>query len=78
MEYIEPCDYDYIMNKYHAPGKPRARFPRNDGIFDEASGMAPDGILAGVMEQDEKRCERCHKKEHQKENKQNEIELERQ
>lgn len=54
MEYIEPCDYDYIMNKYHAPGKPRARFPRNDGIFDEASGMAPDGILAGVMEQDEK------------------------
>jgi hypothetical protein len=30
------------------------------------------------MEQDERRCERWHQKGHQKENKQNEIELERQ
>ena len=51
MEYIKKCDYDYIMNKYHDQEKPfdsHNRFVRHDAIFDEATGMDPDKIIAGI------------------------------
>ena len=55
MEYIKSRDYDYIMNKYHDQGKPfnpHRRFIRRDEIFDEATGMDGDDIIAGILEQD--------------------------
>ena len=55
MEYIKNCDYDYIKNKY-----PPKRFTRNDGIFDPDSGMAPDDIIAGIIENDALYSELSH------------------
>lgn len=55
MEYIKNCDYDYIMNKYHMqdqPFDPHKRFIRNDAIFSESTGMAPDDIYAGILSRD--------------------------
>ena len=57
MEYINQRDYDYIINKYHDQGKPfnaHRRFIRRDEIFDPATGVAGDGILAGILAQDQK------------------------
>ena len=55
MEYIKQQDYDYIMNKYHdqeKPFNPYNRFIRHDAIFDETTGMDPEVITAGILEQD--------------------------
>lgn len=55
MEHIKDCDYEYITNKYHDASKPwdgNARFIRRDEIFSPDSGMAPDDILFGIMEND--------------------------
>ena len=55
MEYIKPCDYDYIMNKYHDQGKPfnaHRRFIRRDEYFDPATGADPAEIEAGILAQD--------------------------
>lgn len=56
MEYINQASYDYIMNKYHDTTKPfeplRRLYFRNDAIFEPDSGMAPDDLLTGIMEND--------------------------
>jgi len=55
MEYIDPRDYDYIINKYHdqqKPFNPHKRFIRQEGIFDGSTGLDGDGIIAGILEQD--------------------------
>lgn len=55
MTYIRVCDHDHIMNKYHTqdkPFNPHRRFIRHDGIFDSATGMDGERILAGILEQD--------------------------
>lgn len=55
MEYIKPCDYDYIMNKYHDQDKPfnaHRRFIRHDEIFDCTTGMDGEDILAGILSRD--------------------------
>ena len=55
MEYIQSQDYEYIANKYHDASKPwdgTHRFQRRDELFSADSGMAPDGILVGIMEND--------------------------
>ena len=55
MEFIKSQDLDYIRNKYHDTAKPfdpHQRFVRNDAIFSPDSGMAPDGIYAGIWEND--------------------------
>ena len=55
MKYIKEQDYTYIMNKYHdlnKPFDPFRRFVRHDEIFREESGMAPELILSGIMEND--------------------------
>lgn len=56
MEYINSASYDYIMNKYHDTTKPfeplrRYNF-RNDAIFSPESGMDPEALLDGIMEND--------------------------
>ena len=55
MKYIKPNDYSYIMNKYHdlsKPFNPFLRYIRHDEIFSSDSGMAPEDILAGIVELD--------------------------
>ncbi len=47
MKYIKDCDYEYIKNKY-----PINRFGRKDENFSADSGMSPDDIIAGIMEND--------------------------
>lgn len=57
MIYIKPQDYDYIMNKFHRQDKPFDpfnRFIRNDELFAEDSGMAPQDIGMHIRELDEK------------------------
>ena len=48
MEYINPQDYNYIMNKYATN-----RFSRKDELFSPESGMSPDSILEGIRKNDE-------------------------
>lgn len=63
MEYIHERDYTYIMNKYHDQGKPFNsfnRFIRNDGIFPENSGLAPEEITDGIQKQDAEISELPH------------------
>lgn len=55
MEYIKEQDYEYLKGKYHDPEKPYdslSRFHRRDEYFAENSGMAPEAILEGILEQD--------------------------
>ena len=55
MKYIKRQDYEYIINKYHDTTKPfdgHKRFIRRDEIFSPDSGMDPEAILAGIMEND--------------------------
>ena len=55
MKYIKDCDYEYIKNKYHdteKPFDPHNRFIRHDKIFSPESGMAPEDILSGIIEND--------------------------
>ena len=47
MKYMKACDYEYIKNKY-----PSTRFSRNDEVFSHKSGMSPDDIISGIMEND--------------------------
>ena len=57
MEYIKNSDYEFIMNKYHKQNEPFnsfVRFVRNDILYEENSGLAPDLIYKGIEEQDEK------------------------
>ena len=57
MKYIAQSDYDYITNKYHDVKKPfnsLRRFIRRDELFSEDSGMAPQDILDGIIENDKK------------------------
>lgn len=57
MELVCSRDYDYILNKYHDQKKPfnaHRRFIRRDEIFDPATGMDGDKILAGILAQDQK------------------------
>ena len=57
MEYIKPCDYEYIMNKYHPNGD---RFKRWDIIFDEKTGMDGDEIKRQILIRDEKMSHLSH------------------
>ena len=55
MKYIKDTDYDYIKNKYHDTKKPFDPFCvyiRRDDIFDESTGMDPDKIKEGILNQD--------------------------
>ena len=55
MQYIQDCDLDYILNKYHDTKKPFdsfQRFVRHDEIFDPASGMDADEICAEILRRD--------------------------
>ena len=55
MKYVSECTYDYIINKYHdtaKPFNPHVRFIRRDELFSPESGMAPDEIMAGILEND--------------------------
>ncbi len=47
MKFIKDCDYEYIKSKY-----PAKRFDRKDEIFSPDSGMAPEDIIAGIIEND--------------------------
>ena len=63
MIYIKPQDYDYIMNKFHRQDKPFDpfdRFIRNDELFAEDSGMAPQDIEMHIRELDEKMTDLSH------------------
>lgn len=63
MQFVKNGDYEYIMNKYHAQDKPFnsfSRFIRNDGIFDEATGLSGEEILKGIVERDEQIREEPH------------------
>ena len=56
MEYICQRDYYYIINKYHdqaLPFNPHKRFIRRDEIFDPATGMDADAVIAGIWAQDD-------------------------
>ncbi|MCQ2432249.1 MAG: pyruvate formate lyase family protein [Clostridia bacterium] len=55
MEYIDSCDLDYILNKYHDTQKPfnsMNRFIRHDEIFDPESGMEAEALYEAVKEND--------------------------
>lgn len=55
MEYITAQNYNYIINKYHdqaKPFNPHRRFIRHDEIFDCATGMDGEDIIAGILAQD--------------------------
>lgn len=63
MEYIKNSDYEFIMNKYHKQNEPfnsLARFVRNDSLYEENSGLAPDLIYKGIEEQDERLKDLSH------------------
>ena len=56
MEYLSQASYQYIMNKYHDQSQPFdgfKRFIRHDAIFDPATGMDGDAILARIQQQDQ-------------------------
>ncbi len=55
MKYIKDRDYEYIKSKY-----PAKRFARKDDIFTSDSGMMPDDILKGIMENDARYAELPH------------------
>ena len=55
MKYINQQDYEYIMNKYHDVSEPfdgHNRFLRHDEIFSSDSGLAPESILVGIVDND--------------------------
>lgn len=57
MKHIDPCNYDYIINKYHdtkKPFDPFRRFIRRDELFQKSSGDSPESILSGIWENDKK------------------------
>ncbi len=55
MKYINQQDYEYIVNKYHEASNPfdgHNRFIRRDELFSSDSGLAPEMILVGIMDND--------------------------
>ena len=55
MKYLDPQEYNYVINKYHKqdlPFNPHKRFIRNDALFREDSGLSPEEIEAGILAQD--------------------------
>ncbi|MBQ2734906.1 MAG: hypothetical protein IJF33_03655, partial [Clostridia bacterium] len=63
MKYIAQNDYDYITSKYHDVNHPFnsfRRFIRRDELFSEDSGMAPQDILDGIIENDKKNINLPH------------------
>ena len=55
MKYIRQVDFDYIINKYHDTSKPfdgHARFVRRDELFATETGMDPEDIISGIVEND--------------------------
>ena len=58
MQYIKDSDYQYILNKYHdttKPFEPLRRYNyRNDALFSPDTGMHPDELPAGIVENDKK------------------------
>ena len=57
MNYISDASYSYIINKYHDVSKPfnsRDRFTRNDSIFDSSTGLDPELIQPGILDNDRK------------------------
>ncbi|MBO5051766.1 MAG: hypothetical protein J6D31_06155 [Clostridia bacterium] len=55
MKYINQQDYEYIMNKYHDVSEPfdgHNRFLRHDEIFSSDSGLVPESILVGIVDND--------------------------
>lgn len=56
MKYIRQGDFEYIINKYHDASKTfdgHARFIRRDELFTHETGMDPDHIISGIIENDE-------------------------
>jgi len=56
MKYIRQSDFEYIINKYHDTSKPFdsfARFIRRDELFAHETGMDPDDIISGIIENDQ-------------------------
>ena len=52
MEYVSDKDYSYIINKYHDTSGPFdgfRRFVRNDGVFDEATGLDGDVLKEKLL-----------------------------
>ena len=63
MQYINPCDYDYICNKFHDASKPwngMGRFIRRDELFSADTGMDPEEIKLGIWEQDKAYASESH------------------
>ena len=63
MKYVNQQDYEYIMNKYHDTKKAfdsNRRFIRHDEIFPPDSGMVPEDIIAGIIENDALYSEESH------------------
>ena len=63
MEYIKQQDYAYIMNKYHDQEKPFDsfnRFIRHDAFFDANTGMEPQAIYDGLLQQDARLADLPH------------------
>ena len=63
MEYINPIDYEYIINKYHDTSKPFDPFEqyvRHDGIFSEKTGLDGDTIIRDVLERDKEMAHLPH------------------
>ena len=55
MKYIRQGDFEYIINKYHDTSRPfdgYARFIRRDELFAPETGMDPDDIISGIIEND--------------------------
>ena len=56
MKYIRQSDFEYIINKYHDTSKPFdsfVRFIRRDELFAHETGMDPDDIISGIIENDQ-------------------------
>ena len=63
MQYIQNCDQNYILNKYHDTKKPFdsfQRFIRHDEIFDPVSGMDADAICAEILKRDAENADAPH------------------
>lgn len=56
MQYIKDADYEYILNKYHdttKPFEPLRRYNyRNDAIFSPETGMDPEALVEGIVQND--------------------------
>lgn len=63
MKYINECDYDYIMNKYHDSTKPFDsfnRFIRRDELFSYDTGMDAEYVKKNITARDGEMRTRSH------------------